>query len=49
MYNAENLLMLELRTKEIRIYTVARENPNQTYCKDKAKVHLVTTHCLIKT
>jgi hypothetical protein len=41
--------MLQLHTREIRICPVAMENPNQSYSKDKAKVHLETTHCLIKT
>lgn len=47
--NAENLLMLRLHTREIRICTVARKNPNQSYSKDRAKVHLEKTHFLIKT
>jgi len=34
---------------KIRICTVAGENPNHSYSKDKAMVHLETTHCLIKT
>jgi hypothetical protein len=41
--------MLQLCTRKIRICAVARENSNQSYSKDKAKMHSETTYCLIKT